>query len=128
VLIVDDNPMFGRVIFQMLEREGFEPYHVLHGEAAWERLSTTQADLPHAIICDLHMPLMNGQELLQRVKSDVRLRAIPFVVLTSDDDVSAEVGLLARGADAYVLKSKDPRILCAQVRRLVDLSSSQEAA
>jgi hypothetical protein len=49
-------------------------------------------------------------------------------MLTSDDDVDAELQLLASGADAFVSKGKDPRVLTAQVRRLLRRPSLEEAA
>ena len=49
-------------------------------------------------------------------------------MLTSDDGVEAEVAALETGADALVSKTKDPRVLCAQVLRLSKSGSLQEAA
>jgi DNA-binding response OmpR family regulator len=74
------------------------------------------------------MPVMNGKELLAALKGDARFAKIPVVMLTSDDDIEAELTMLGAGADAFVSKSKDPRVLCAQVRRLAQLSQFQEAA
>jgi CheY-like chemotaxis protein len=128
ILVVDDNPMFCRVLERLLERDGFEPHFAPNGAAAWEKLSSASVFQPRAIICDLHMPVMNGQELLDRIRGDARLSAVPFVMLTSDDDVHAELSLLARGADAFVSKSKDPRVLCAHIRRLSERFTLQEAA
>jgi|GEM_PF-738808 len=128
VLVVDDNPMFCRVLERLLERDGFEPHFAPNGAAAWDKLSSTSVFQPRAIICDLHMPVMNGQELLDRIRGDARLSSVPFVMLTSDDDVHAELSLLARGADAFVSKSKDPRVLCAHIRRLSERFALQEAA
>jgi CheY-like chemotaxis protein len=128
ILVVDDNPMFCRVLERLLERDGFEPHFAANGGAAWEWLSRATAFQPRAIVCDLHMPIMNGQELLDKVRSEQRLSAVPFIMLTSDDDVNAELSLLARGADAFVSKSKDPRVLCAQIRRLSQRAALQEAA
>jgi DNA-binding response OmpR family regulator len=71
---------------------------------------------------------MNGRELLARLKNDERFKQIPVVMLTSDDDVDAELQLLASGADAFVSKGKDPRVLTAQVRRLLRRPSLEEAA
>ena len=84
--------------------------------------------LPKVIICDLHMPEMNGKEFILCLKQDQRLRSIPVIMLTSDDGVEAEVAALETGADALVSKTKDPRVLCAQVLRLSKSGSLQEAA
>jgi CheY-like chemotaxis protein len=128
VLVVDDNPMFCRVLERLLERDGFEPHFAPNGSVAWERLSNASGFKPRAVVCDLHMPLMNGQELLDRVRGQSWLSEVPFIMLTSDDDVDAELALLARGADAFVSKAKDPRVLCAHIRRLSQRVALQEAA
>jgi CheY-like chemotaxis protein len=128
ILVVDDNPMFCRVLERLLERDGFEPHFAPNGSVAWERLASATEFRPRAIVCDLHMPLMNGQELLDKVRSQTWLSDVPFIMLTSDDDVDAELALLARGADAFVSKAKDPRVLCAHIRRLSQRIALQEAA
>lgn len=128
ILVVDDNPMFCRVLERLLERDGFEPHFAPNGSVAWEQLSSATEFRPRAIVCDLHMPLMNGQELLDKVRSKTWLNEVPFIMLTSDDDVDAELELLARGADAFVSKAKDPRVLCAHIRRLTQRIALQEAA
>jgi CheY-like chemotaxis protein len=128
VLVVDDNPMFCRVLERLLRREGMNPYFADNGVIALEKLEHSEGALPRVIICDLHMPVMNGRELLARLKGDVRLSAIPVIMLTSDDDADAEFQLLGSGADAFVSKAKDPRVLTAQVQRLLKRSTMREAA
>ncbi len=128
ILVIDDNPMFCRVLERLLKQEGFDPCFADNGIDAFEKLQGRGSFLPCAIICDLHMPRMNGREVLERLKADARLAAIPVVVLTSDEDVEAEVMLLKAGAAAFISKSKDPRILSAQVRRLAGSGPVREAA
>jgi CheY-like chemotaxis protein len=128
ILVVDDNLMFGRVLEKLLKREGFEPSFASNGAEAYDRLCQSAHVIPRVIVCDLHMPVMNGKEFLARLRSDARFKTVPVVMLTSDDDIEAEVGLLESGADAFVSKSKDPRVLCAQIRKFVRLSELQEAA
>jgi DNA-binding response OmpR family regulator len=53
---------------------------------------------------------------------------IPVIMLTSDEDVDAELQLLGCGADAFVSKAKDPRVLTAQVQRLLKQATLREAA
>jgi len=128
VLVVDDNPMFCRVLERLLRREEVLPFFADNGVRALEKLESAGAVMPKVIICDLHMPVMNGRELLARLKNDERFKQIPVVMLTSDDDVDAELQLLASGADAFVSKAKDPRVLTAQVRRLLRRPALEEAA
>jgi two-component system NtrC family sensor kinase len=61
---------------------------------------------------------MNGKEFVSTVRKNERLKHIPIIMLTSDEDIDVEVELLNLGADAFVSKSKDPRILAAQIKRV----------
>ena len=128
VLVIDDNPMFCRVLERLLRREGVCPDFAENGVVALEKLEGNEKMLPKVIICDLHMPVMNGREFLSRLKGDSRLRSIPIIMLTSDDDIDAELQLLAEGADAFVSKAKDPRVLTTQVQRLLKAGVLRRAA
>jgi len=128
VLVVDDNPMFCRIVERLLKRENCQVSFSENGRVALDMLVGQLSFLPKVIICDLHMPEMNGKEFIQCLKQDPRLRSIPVIMLTSDDGVEAEVAALETGADALVSKTKDPRVLCAQVLRLSKSGSLQEAA
>ena len=128
VLVVDDNPMFCRVLERLLRREGVHPCFADNGVVALEKLEVAQSVLPKVIICDLHMPVMNGREFLSRLKRDPRLQAIPIIMLTSDEDIDVELQLLAEGADAFVSKAKDPRVLTTQVQRLLKVGALRKAA
>jgi DNA-binding response OmpR family regulator len=128
ILVVDDNLMFGRVLEKLLKREGFEPSFAGNGAEAYERLTQLVNFVPRVIVCDLHMPVMNGKEFLTRLRADERFKSVPVIMLTSDEDIEAEVGLLESGADAFVSKSKDPRVLCAQIRKLARRADLREAA
>ncbi len=128
ILVVDDNPMFCRVLDRLLRREGFAPYFAENGVAALTKLTASSDVLPKVVICDLHMPLMNGRELIARLKEDPRFKHIPIIVLTSDEDADVELQLLQHGADAYVSKVKDPRVLTSYVRKMARPLFAREAA
>jgi CheY-like chemotaxis protein len=128
VLVIDDNPMFCRILERLLKRDNFQVSFAGNGRVALEILVGQLSFLPRVIICDLHMPEMNGKDFVQQLKRDTRLRSIPVIMLTSDDGVDVEVAALETGADALVSKTKDPRVLCAQVARLAKASALQEAA
>jgi CheY-like chemotaxis protein len=128
ILVVDDNQMFCRVLERLLRKEQCDVAFAENGEHALGKLGESKGLLPRLIICDLHMPRMNGREFLTRVKADSRFRSIPVVILTSDEGSDIELSLLELGAEALVSKSKDPRVLCAQVARILRDSPIEEAA
>ena len=128
ILVVDDNPMFCRVLRKLLVRDGLAPYFAANGIEALDKLAAGVSVLPRVIICDLHMPIMNGREFLSHIKGDKRFNEIPVLVLTSDDDADAELQLLQFGADAFVSKTKDPRVLTSHIQRLLRQARIREAA
>jgi CheY-like chemotaxis protein len=120
VLVVDDNPMFCHIVERLLERDNFKVSFAHNGRDAHELLLGLLSFLPKVILCDIHMPGMNGCDFIKLLKDDPRLSKIPIVVLTSDDGIESEVTALKIGADALVSKTKDPRVLSAQVLRLAN--------
>jgi len=128
VLVVDDNPMFCRVLERMLKREGCDVASVQDGLVALERLRACIEHIPRVVICDLHMPRMNGSEFVREMKADPQLASIPILMLTSDEGVDTEVSALELGVDVLIGKSRDPRVLCAHISRLARRVRLREAA
>jgi len=118
VLVVDDNPTFAKVLERFFSRQNIVTTSAQDGLQALEMLESG-ACTPDLIVSDVHMPSMNGFEFLKKARQIEFLKNTPIVMLTSDDDVETELKLLSDGADAFVTKNEDPRILCVQVKRLL---------
>ncbi len=116
ILAVDDDPnlLFGlRALFK---REGYEVQTASDGE---EGLRLATATSPDLIVCDIRMPVMNGFELLQRLRWDSRTVDIPFVFLTASDEHQDLLSGYAKGADDYIVKPFDPPELLARVNAVL---------
>lgn len=118
ILVVDDNATFVRVLERFFLRQEIEVLRAADGHEAIGCIDSNPGQVD-AVVCDVHMPEMNGIELLQMVRMDVRHRDLPIIMLTSDNDVELKLKLLSEGADAFVTKNEDPRLLCVQVKRLI---------
>jgi len=116
VLVIDDNPTFARVLEQFLTRQNLATAHRSEGGAALGALRSGEVT-PDLIICDVHMPGMGGHEFLRELRRGGA--RVPVIMLTSDTDVETELMLLAAGADAFLSKSEDPRLLCGHAERLL---------
>lgn len=127
ILIVEDNDIFARVLERFFSKHEMLTCHVSNGVQAVEFLKN-QPRIPDLIVCDVHMPEMNGFEFLHRLRNDLKFVELPVVMLTSDNDIEAELQLLVDGADLFVSKNDDPRLLCVKVKKLIDKSKSKKAA
>lgn len=72
-----------------------------NGKAALEHLNHHRVDM---IICDWDMPDLNGIELLERVREQEKLRAIPFLMVTAVSDVSQVKQAISTGVTDYLTK------------------------
>jgi len=114
VLMVDDTDANLAFKVSLLEPAGYQVLTAGGGEQAFELARTRHVDL---ILSDVVMHEGNGFELLERVRSDVVLHAMPFIFLTATarDDASRDHGL-ALGADAYLVRPIEPESLLAALR------------
>jgi CheY-like chemotaxis protein len=82
VLVVDDEPDIRMSLRDVLEEEGYAVVEAANGKQALDLLPGLPR--PCAIILDIIMPVMSGNELYERLQADPRLSDIPLVVSTSD--------------------------------------------
>lgn len=116
MLIVDDCDDISSVLSLIFEREFFD---VTVARDGFEGLEKVYQSKPDIIICDQMMPRMSGFQLLQKLRADKRISEIPVLMLTAADSEEAEVQLIAGGADDFVSKASDKKILVARVNRLL---------
>lgn len=92
ILIVDDNHDVRDVLRELLTEVGYRVSAAANGQEAFTLLQ--QPPLPHLILANLVMPVMNGWVFLAQLKQDSRLAAIPVVVLSAVPDLAAQVPVL----------------------------------
>jgi CheY-like chemotaxis protein len=112
VLLVEDDPAHVELAMHAFTRNGYgdRAQVVGSGEEALEMVfgtNTGEHHLPDLIVLDLHLPGMDGLEVLKRLKGDARTRRVPVVVLTSSDDAGDLGAARELGANSYVLKPMD---------------------
>jgi class 3 adenylate cyclase len=124
VLVVDDDPVIRSMLTASLEASGHEVTTAKDGSEALELVRAEGFDV---ILLDVLMPGMNGDQVLEHLKDDPKLRHVPVVMVTSLDDVGSAVRCIELGADDYLPKPIDPVLLGARInaglmkKRLHDL-------
>ncbi|QPC83907.1 response regulator [Phototrophicus methaneseepsis] len=116
IMVVDDEAILREDISAYLEMEGYNVVTAHNGHAAIEYLKTDTVDL---VISDIHMPEVNGYELLQYIRTDLGLVDLPFIFLSGVYDMNQEK-CLELGASAYIPKPFSIVELSKTIDRIVD--------
>lgn len=104
VMVVDDSITTRTLEKNILEAAGYQVMLATDGEEALGLLGVE--GLAHLIVSDINMPRLDGFELAQRVKQDVRYSEIPVILVTSLDSPADKARGIEVGADAYIVKSQ----------------------
>jgi diguanylate cyclase (GGDEF)-like protein len=128
ILLVDDDPLTRRVVGSQLRRAGHEVLVARDGREGLEMALTLD---PQIVITDWTMPGICGVELCELLRATDVGRRLCILMLTScDDDDDQVISALRAGADDYVTKPSNPRILQARVQaglRTVHLRERSES-
>lgn len=101
ILVVEDNELNLKLFCDLLRAHGYEAEPVRDGREAVER---TRVFSPDLIIMDIQMPHVSGLELIEQLKSDEGLRAIPVMAVTAYAAKGDEERIRDAGAEGYVSK------------------------
>jgi len=127
VMIVEDNSTFTKVLERFLQRLNVKTSAFATVEEALTALNSHSCN-PDVIVADLHLPAKGGDDLIAAVRAMPHLEHVGILVLTSDDSCDAELKTIQLGADAFIGKNQDPRILCAHVERIISKQRAKRAA
>jgi pilus assembly protein CpaE len=116
VLLIDDEPIYYKMIVHALKPHGYE---VEYARTGMDGLKTVPLYNPDVIITDVRLPDLSGYEVAQRLRRDARFEGIPLIFLTSQADLSNKLKAFEVGADDYLSKPFQPEELVARVGMLV---------
>ncbi len=117
IFLVDDEPIWLTVLSEALEQQHFKVISSDNGEDALAKLKKTKPDL---ILSDVRMPVMNGFDLFERVRSQPKFKDIPYIFMSSIDDYDAKRVAKELGADDYVTKPYNTEDVKLIMSSLVD--------
>ena len=123
ILLVEDDPQLGDGLCVGLRQAGFAVDWLRDGQAADQALQSESFDF---VVLDLGLPRLAGMEVLRNARR--RDQAMPILILTAREDSYDEVSGLEQGADDFVNKPVQPRVLLARLRALLRRNQSRVAA
>ncbi|MCM1243819.1 MAG: response regulator transcription factor [Roseburia sp.] len=110
ILIVEDDNEINQMLRTLLQNKDYTTQSAYSGT---EALLYLEKQTPQAVILDLMLPGMTGEELLQKIKE--RDPALPVIVSSAREDIQTRVELLRAGADDYIVKPFDTEELLARL-------------
>lgn len=116
ILIVDDEVQLVEMVKMRLEAAGYEIISAYDGQDGFDK---ARKDKPDLIILDLMLPKMDGYKVCGLLKNDARYSKIPIIMFTAraqEEDARLGKDL---GAEEYVTKPFDPKILLSKIKGLL---------
>lgn len=116
ILIVDDNVMNLQVAERIL-KDNYKTSCVTSGKKA---LAFLEKKIPDLILLDVHMPDMNGFEVMKQLKAQEKYREIPVIFLTADNDTQTEIRGFNVGAQDFITKPFVKEIMIRRMARVIE--------
>lgn len=123
ILVVDDDNMN----LMMTKRALGLRYDVFCVSSGMEALEFLQNNIPDMILLDLHMPGMNGLEVMEKIKEVESLSDVPVIFLTADDEVNTEVEIFKTGAMDFIRKPFSADVVIRRISRILELYHYQKS-
>jgi len=119
VLLVEDDPRLAELVTEYLSGYEFTVDLVTRGDVALEQF---KAAAPDIVVLDLMLPGLDGMVVCRQIRD---ISAVPILILTAREDTYDEVSGLEQGADDFVNKPVQPRVLLARLRALLRRSHAK---
>ncbi len=115
ILIVEDNADMQNFLKFLLRKH----YNLNFADNGEEGLKAASKLMPDLILSDVMMPLMNGYEMIKKIKEDKRLKRIPVILLTAKSEIADKIEGLEFGADDYLTKPFNSKELLTRIKMLL---------
>jgi len=121
VMLVEDDPRLAALVMEYLNGYEFAVDLVTRGDTA---VAHFQASQPDIVVLDLMLPGLDGMLVCRQIRE---LSKLPILILTAREDSYDEVSALEQGADDFVNKPVQPRVLLARLRALLRRTQAAQA-
>lgn len=119
ILVVDDNKITTKLMRRYLEANGFEAVEAYDGVECLEQIEKRQ---PDAVMMDVMMPRLDGLETVSKIKSNPATQNIPVAIVTALNDVGTQVKAVEAGADDFLTKPIEEKLIITKARVLTSLA------
>ena len=116
IMVIDDSSALRQTVFDALTGAGYDVIGAADGREALEMLDGSKVDL---MICDVHMPRMDGITFVRAIKERADYRFVPIIMLTTEFSEKSRIAGLMAGAKAWVVKPFRPDQILHAVSKLV---------
>lgn len=116
ILVVEDQEDVRHYISQSLQND----YHVLESSSAQDGIRQAEEAIPDLIVSDVMMPVMDGFQFCQIIRSNEKTSHIPMILLTAKASEQDKIQGLSSGADDYLVKPFNTRELLARIKNLIE--------
>jgi two-component system, OmpR family, response regulator len=120
VMLVEDDPRLAELVVEYLDAYEFKVDVVARGDLA---LPHFRANTPDIVVLDLMLPGLDGMVVARQIRD---ISKVPILILTAREDSYDEVSALEQGADDFVNKPIQPRVLLARLRALLRRPQSSD--
>jgi CheY-like chemotaxis protein len=117
ILIIDDYDYMARLL-EIFLRVEYDCIRAKNGQEAIDMLKG--GTIPDLILCDMMMPVMDGEQFLTWIKSNEMFKSIPVFMVTGLANPEAQAKMYDLGAEGYILKPFNPTVLKAQIRNRLE--------
>ena len=116
VLVVDDSESILEIVSFTLENNDFEVLKAKDGKDALKHFDGANIDL---LVTDLHMPVMNGIELIKEVRAMPEYKHIPILFLTTETQVAKKIEAKKAGATGWLIKPFNAEKLITTIKKVL---------
>ncbi len=127
ILIAEDSALMRRAIVNVVGKLGHEAIEAENGASAMSLLRK-QHNKIGLIILDWNMPVMDGYEVLTKVKTDERYAEIPVLMATSAGVKEDVIKAIKAGASSYIVKPFKPEALSKKIKEVLKGSHGKQTA
>lgn len=115
ILVIDDSPTFRKLIRFYLKKKGYIVHEAHNGKEGLECIHKDNFDL---IILDMEMPVMNGAQVLEKLKETKEFN-IPILILSADKEEESKATGITLGASYYMTKPFKPPEVVARIEEII---------